>query len=271
MSIRTKLLSSFLFITLLILIMLVTQQLFTIKEKDLLQQIVVEHEISAQLSALSTAAQKIRRYEKEYFIYVQNPNKREKYAGEFSDASDEIQQHLNQLKTIYTNSGKQQSLETLKEWEDAASFYTGGFNQLTRRVLSGEITSVLGANQAIQEYKNRFRVLLSGTSESIKNQYQLATQKAKRITEYQETSSLIFIAISTLSLIIALVMSFRVPAGIVNPLRQLTEVANGLSKGKVKDSGDIGGSIEIEELAKSIKRMQAATMGLLKRVRESKA
>lgn len=271
MSIRSKLLFSFLFMTLLIVILFATRHFFSIKEDSLIREIVLEHEISTHLSGLSTAAQKIRRYEKEYFIYVQNPEKRNKYASEFSEALEEINNHITELKTVYTRSNKNTALTILSEWKNATDYYANGFDTLNKQVQNNEIKGVLEANNAIQNYKNRFRVVLSGTTESIQNQYELATFKAERIKRYQDTSSLIFAVIAAISVLVALVMSFLVPAGIVKPLKQLTDIANGISKGKVNDSVEVKGSIEIEDLAKSIRRLQSATLGLLKRLQTAKS
>lgn len=270
MSIRAKLLSSFLFLTLLIVIQFVTSQFFAVKENELIREIVIEHEISAQLSGLSSAAQKIRRFEKEYFIYVQDSIKREKYFKEFGEAKDEINGYISRLKQIFSKSRKASQISVLSVWEIATKIYTDGFENLNQRVKDGEITEVLQANTAIQEPKNKFRVVLSGTAESIENQYQLAETKAERITQYKSTSSMISIVVSGISVIVALLVSFQVPASIVKPLKQLTDIANSISKGQVNQSIEISGSREIVNLAKSIERLQVATLGLLKRVQSAK-
>lgn len=266
MSIRSKLLFSFLLVASMIVAMFAVRQYFSIKEGELIREIVLEHEISTQLSGLSTSAQKIRRYEKEYFIYVGDPEKRQKYAGEFSEARAEINQYVSRLKTIYTSSNKKDALKALSQWEDAIRYYSDGFEVLNQRVISGEINGVLEANKAIQEYKNRFRIVLSGSTESIHENYRIATEKAERIKQYQDASSFIFGAISALSVLVALLMSFMVPASIVKPLKQLTSIAEGISKGKMGNVDEVKGSVEIENLAKSIKRLQIATLGLLKRL-----
>ena len=270
MSIRAKLLSSFLFLTLLIVIQFVTSQFFAVKENELIREIVIEHEISAQLSGLSSAAQKIRRFEKEYFIYVQDSIKREKYFKEFGEAKDEINGYISRLKQIFSKSRKASQISVLSVWEIATKIYTDGFENLNQRVKDGEITEVLQANTAIQEPKNKFRVVLSGTAESIENQYQLAETKAERITQYKSTSSMISIVVSGISVIVALLVSFQVPASIVKPLKQLTDIANSISKGQVNQSIEISGSREIVNLARSIERLQVATLGLLKRVQSAK-
>ena len=266
MSIRAKLFISFLTISALIMTLFVVRQYFSVKEAELVRELVVDHEISAQLSGLSTAAQKIRRYEKEYFIYVQNPKKRAKYAGEFADAKNEIEIHIRRLQGIYSANQRNGELGKLQVWQDATRFYAGGFELITRAVESGKITGVIQANTAIQKYKNEFRVVLSGAEESIRNQYQLATAKSGLISDYQYTAALVFMVIAVFSLGLSLFMSFQVPASVVKPLKKMTMVADAISKGQLNDSVDIKGSAEIEDLASSIKRLQTATLGLLKRL-----
>ena len=270
MSIRAKLFVSFLTISALIMTLFVVRQYFSVKEAELVRELVVDHEISAQLSGLSTAAQKIRRYEKEYFIYVQNPKKRAKYAGEFADAKVEIETHIRRLQGIYSTNRRDSELSKLQVWQDATRFYAGGFELITRAVESGKITGVLEANAAIQKYKNEFRVVLSGAEESIRNQYQLATAKSGRISDYQYTAALVFMVIAVFSLGLSLFMSFQVPASVVKPLKKMTMVANAISKGQLNDSVDIKGSAEIEDLASSIQRLQTATLGLLKRLQNAR-
>lgn len=270
MSIRAKLFFSFLFIALMILVLFVVRQHYSIKEAELVHEIILDHKISSQLAGLSSASQKIRRFEKEFFIYVNNPEKRNKYAGQFNETNEEINQFLEQLISIYTTYKYDTSSIALAEWAAALKYYADGFNTLVERVQNGEIINVIDANSAIQDYKNRFRLVLAGTDKAIKQQYLLATEKADLIKQYQSNSSTIFIVISTLSFLIAIFMSFFVPASIVKPLKQLTDIANRISKGQVKAMTDVKGSVEIENLSKSIQRLQLATLGLLKRLQTVK-
>ena len=270
MSIRARLFVSFLTISAMILTLFVVRQYFSLKEAELVRELVVDHEISVQLAGLSAAAQKIRRYEKEYFIYVQNPGKRANYAGEFADANDEIEGYLKLLQGIYSAHGRLGELAKLQAWQDATRIYAGGFERIADAVEGGQITGVLEANAAIQEYKNEFRVVLSGTEESIRTQYDLAAAKSDRISAYQYTATLVFTIVAILSLALSLFMSIQVPASIVKPLKKMTLVANAISKGQLNDAVDIRGSAEIEDLAGSIKRLQTATLGLLKRLQNTR-
>ena len=81
---------------------------------------------------------------------------------------------------------------------------------------------------------------------------------------------MIFIVVATTSVIVALIMAFQVPASIARPLKQLTDIANRISKGEVDQHIKISGSHEIVTLAKSIERLQVATLGLLRRLQSSR-
>ncbi len=270
MSIRSKLLISFLFLTLLLLTHFIIGYYFTQREHDLVKEMANEHNISHQLSQLAILAQKIRRYEKEYFIYLQNTPKRRKYFKDFSDARNEINNILSGLKNTYSKLGKKLDLNRLAAWKISTLSYTAGFEKINEEVMNGIITDVAEANGAIKESKNNFRSVLSGSMDAIDESFRSSKNKAKLIQDFGATSSLISSSIALISVFIGLVMAFQVPASIIRPLKELSEVANSISKGNLNEKVDIVGSPEIVDLSKSIQRLQTATLGLLKRVQISR-
>ncbi|MBT3205330.1 MAG: HAMP domain-containing protein [Gammaproteobacteria bacterium] len=270
MSIRSKLLISFLFLTLLLLTHFIIGYYFTQREHDLVKEMANEHNISHQLSQLAISAQKIRRYEKEYFIYLQNTPKRRKYFKDFSDARNEINNILSSLKNTYSKLGKKLDLNRLAAWKISTLSYTAGFEKINEEVMNGIITDVAEANGAIKESKNKFRSVLSGSMDAIDESFRSSKNKAKLIQDFGATSSLISSSIALISVFIGLVMAFQVPASIIRPLKELSEVANSISKGNLNEKVDIVGSPEIVDLSKSIERLQTATLGLLKRVQITK-
>lgn len=266
MPIRTKLLFSFLLLTILILVQFVVSYYFSQKEYELVQQIIREHDISNQLSGLAQAAQKIRRYEKEYFIYVQNEEKRDKYFESFQKTRQEINRFIALLKKKYpsANQGRQQRI--LAEWSEITEFYASGFEKVHEQVLSGEISGIIEANAAIKDAKNRFRVVLSGSRDEINQQLKRAKSEANQVYQYLDRSSLIFTVVTDVSILIGLFISFQVPRSIARPIKELTEISDNISKGRMNKPVKVSGSREIEELAKSIERLRVATQGLLKRL-----
>jgi methyl-accepting chemotaxis protein len=268
MQIRARLLASFLFLTLLIAFQFVTTSYVAHEQDDLLRQMVHEHELSNKLSALALAAHKIRRFEKEYFIYVTDEEKRNAYYLEFQAARGDIEKYLRALRTIYTLDGDSAELERLTTWQMAAAYYTESFEIVHREVLSGRMTTAFEANAAIKEGKNRFRELLTGAEQAIDRQLELARDNASRINAYQDDSMSVFSIVTAVSLLLALVISLRVPRSICKPLRDLTELADGISKGRINVPVKVTGSQEIEELSKSVERLRIAVRGLLLRVQK---
>lgn len=125
------------------------------------------------LSKLQVEAEKLRRYEKEMFIYVAVADKRTGYVKEFDTTYDKM---LVLLDTMLVPSGKafndEERVEMLK-WKQAAAFYGNEFALLARKAdaaVSAAATPEQRAaltvqfNTAIGPGKDRVRELLNGTA-----------------------------------------------------------------------------------------------------------
>lgn len=124
------------------------------------------------LARTQVEAERMRRFEKEMFIYAALPEKRKGYVKEFNEANGRL---LTLLDTMLAPSGKafdDAEREEIGRWKNAAVFYVNQFDSIARRAdetplasLNGEQRSALtlAYNDAITEGKNRFRDLLSGT------------------------------------------------------------------------------------------------------------
>lgn len=270
MAIRTKLLLSFLLLTILLVMQFFVSHHFSVKEDQLVRQIIEEHNISHQLSGLVQAAQKIRRYEKEYFIYVQNPQKRDEYYRDFQITRQEIDATLVGLKIAHARSKHAGQQGRVAEWAAATEYYAEGFEQVHQKVLNGDIVNTFQANAAIKDAKNRFRVVLSGSHEAINEQLARARAEAEQIFDYGEQSSLIFTIVTDVSILIGLFISFRVPKTITRPMTELATIAEGISRGRINKPVKMSGSREIVELAESIERLRVAAQGLLTRLKAAR-
>ena len=271
MTVRAKLTFTLLFMTMLMLVLFTTEQFISSKQTSLLQQMVMEHEISAQLVGLSSAAKQVKRYEKEYITHVDNPTMREIYAGQFNDTGSEISQFIAKLKKMYAQSGKTTALNRLATWETSSLFYINGFNEVHRKVMGGKITGSARAASAIAEFNKGFKAVDNGTAGAIVEQYKLAATKADNITGYQRDSASIFFTVAGVCVLLGLILSYWVPASVSKPIRYLTEMAHHISKGKVDDDILVGGSAEFKDLGKSMQRLQITTDGLMQRVKNAQA
>jgi hypothetical protein len=127
---------------------------------------------AGQLSKLQVEGEKLRRYEKEMFIYVADTGKRKGYMKEFDNSYGKM---LVLLDSMLLPSGPYFSDEERKqilEWKQAAVFYAGEMTSLAARADASDASTLtseqrigltLQYNEGIKAGKDRFRSLLGGT------------------------------------------------------------------------------------------------------------
>lgn len=127
---------------------------------------------ASMLSRLQVEGEKMRRYEKELFIYVAVPDKRDGYAKEFDGAYTRLLALTNDMLAPSGSAFTDAERTDIAKWKQAATFYGGEFANLVRRA-QGTNTATLtneqrlglsvAYNEDIKAGKDRFRELLSGT------------------------------------------------------------------------------------------------------------
>jgi hypothetical protein len=130
----------------------------------------VKHNFAAAglLSKLQVQAERMRRYEKEMFIYAAVADKRAKYVKEFDDAHTKLLDLQNQaLASQHKGFTDADRAEVLK-WAEATTFYT---NEFRRTATSAELSTAAQAteltiklNTDIGPGKDRFRSVLEGAT-----------------------------------------------------------------------------------------------------------
>lgn len=125
------------------------------------------------LSRLQVEGERMRRYEKEMFIYVAVPDKRAGYVKEFREAYDKA---LAVLDTMLAPSGPyftDADRQKIAQWKAASAFYYGEFDRLAVRAEGMSFATMtpeqragltVQYNDGIKAGKDRFRDLLNGTA-----------------------------------------------------------------------------------------------------------
>ncbi len=142
------------------------------------------------LSRLQVEGEKMRRYEKEMFIYVADSGKRAGYLKEFDAAYTKMLTLLDTMLlpsgTVFTEEERQQILT----WKQAAVFYAGEFGSLGRKAQAIQASALtpeqrvgltVEYNDAIKAGKDRFRELLGGTDKMRTAKEEAAQQIATEI------------------------------------------------------------------------------------------
>jgi hypothetical protein len=137
-------------------------------ERDIAQAVKHNFAAAGLLSKLQVQAERMRRYEKEMFIYAAVADKRVKYVKEFDDAHTKLLDLQNQALASQHKGFTDADRAEMLKWAEATTFYTNEFRrtattaELSTAAQAAELTVKL--NNDIGPGKDRFRSLLDGAT-----------------------------------------------------------------------------------------------------------
>ncbi len=132
------------------------------------------------LQRIQLGGERLRRFEKEMFIYVDVPDKREGYVKEFDGAYQQLLRDLDEALAPSNPAFTDPERAEMLKWKAAANTYSTAFDQLTaaaRQNDRGEKSAAAAAgvaggprstkdfNVAITNGKDAFRLLLKGSED----------------------------------------------------------------------------------------------------------
>lgn len=124
------------------------------------------------LSRVQIEAERMRRFEKEMFIYAAAGDNRAKYVKEFDEAHRRLLALMNEAAApSHKGFSDEERIEMLK-WLEATAFYSHEFRRIAVQLDNGSLGAAgdakgeltLTANKLIGAGKDRFRTLLDGTA-----------------------------------------------------------------------------------------------------------
>lgn len=145
---------------------------------------------AGMLSKLQVEGEKMRRYEKEAFIYVSDAARRKGYMKEFDGAYGKLLVHLDNMLLPSSPYFNDDERKEVLAWKEAAVFYAGEMSALATRADSLDGASMAAEqragltvqfNEGIKAGKDRFRALLGGTEKMRTAKEEAAQQIAAEI------------------------------------------------------------------------------------------
>ena len=239
---------------------------FSGKSALLINQAIDANDASNAVGRLAIEGQKLRRYEKEYFIYADNPKKREKYSSEWQESYAKLKEGL-ALLLSHESSWSESDKAKADTWDDSLNAYASGFHKVEAAVTGGIIQGTLDANKAIQDAKNQFRVFLKGTAAEVETKLGEARHASTQLQDNFANVQKLLIGLSFTGLLIGAVILFTIPGSIARPITELTESVTDISKGNITRPVSVRGSHEVKALAESVERLRVAVKGLMTNVK----
>lgn len=225
------------------------------------------------LSELAITGQAIRRYEKEYFIYHDEPQGRTKYAKEWGDTYRKIEK---QLAAMEANRDKVFSKEDLAEfgsWAGDLVVYGSEMRKIMESVETEGVQFATGANPTrevnarIKAGKDRFANLLNGAVKMESRKAKEAFESSRLVKENFERLDLMLLGTVVAGVLLVAFLVLTLPRAITAPIASLVHAADTMSKGKLEYSIDSAGITEFQMLERALERMRITQLAMLERMR----
>jgi HAMP domain-containing protein len=268
-------------------------------ERDVIDNVEKNTVATSQLGELAIIAQQMRRYEKEYFVYVTNAERRESYIKEWSGAADKMSKILQTMRANAQNAFSPEDQGKISSWVSAADFYSaemkkifalvnerqGQISAATAATVAASTTATKGTtvapasaaaamyspvevNSMIGPGKDRLSgVLIKGVSEmsEAKTKATLALPAATRDGFNKLWTGVM--ATVVVGLLAAIFLAIKLPSAISKPIATLSEAVDRVSKGELDKAIDVAAPTEFTMLTGAIERMRVAQRALVQRMR----
>lgn len=263
---------------------------------------------TSELGSLAVLAQQIRRYEKEYFVYVGNKEKRDTYEREWRDALGKIDATLARMKTGSDGAFTAKDIEQVAAWSDASAFYAAEMQKIFLAVAErsvnvqvnkeasaaaapvvpagsaakpGAVRPVEAAlpapavyrsvevNEMIKAGKDRFSADLIKSVAAMDQAKTADTLALAGVAEKMFNNVLTGVMITVvIGVIVALLLSISLPGMVTKTIDGLSAAAQEMSMGNLQKAYDSGGVTEFTQLAEALNRMRLGQQALVERLQK---
>ncbi|HEX9024330.1 MAG TPA: methyl-accepting chemotaxis protein [Geobacteraceae bacterium] len=174
----------------------------------------------------------LRRFEKDIFINIDNPEKVKEYYAKWNEAREKVAQRIADLEKVAALAKDRESVKSVK---DNLALYVAGFNGVYGRITDGRLTGTAAANKAVSEFKDAIHQMESAAT-------QLAREGNKRMEEDEgevlvksrHTVSIMLI-IGIVSIVVGALLSVLITRHLIGQLGgepvQIAEIARRVADG----------------------------------------
>lgn len=262
----------------------------------------INTQVAAKLSKLAILAQQIRRYEKEYFIYITDIQQRTKYMGEWTQVSQQMQSLLNELQANKEALLTANEVEDIKPWQEAHLFYHAEMKKifiltdqqnsqenLTLQAVTAPNSALLSSSTTSRDGKNKIaapdlltafeanrliapgkdklsNVLLKGVNDLYAAKINEVLALTGVINLGLSDLAIIFLGIVGLGIILIIVLMLTLPKSLLSSLNKLSIATEALSKGDTTLPVESGNVKEFAGLAASLERLRLAQQLFMERL-----
>jgi len=270
MTLRKKLITGYLLLGSFLAVQAGVSFYFNDEAKELADQAIeTNFEASLRLSDLTILAQKMRRYEKEAFIYVAAADRRDRYIDAWGRAFGSSTESLEQMIANQDGIYSPEDVLAMQRWRDGLSKYGWEFRKIAEKMAEPKFLKdkpETTANEMIRAGKEQLAPLLREAPWMGKRKREHAQQLRGQIESNYHTAEVIYMVITVLGLLVTGIIVFGLPGQIAGTLQTLIEKTERMSLGNLSEKIELTTVPEFDRLARALQRIQATNGALLERL-----
>ncbi|MEI6128067.1 MAG: methyl-accepting chemotaxis protein, partial [Pseudomonadota bacterium] len=194
----------------------------------------------------------LRRYEKDIFINIASPEKREEYFKKWQEQRDRIEKRIADLEKAVN---EQQDRETVKALKDNMAQYAAGFNKVYNLTEAGQITTTQEANTAIGQYKDATHKMESLAKDfADKGEKRMEEDKGSLIVFIKKVSTALLL-IMLAGFVLAVLLGVVITRIITLPLHKAVDMIKAMASGDLSADIAVTQKDEVGMLAEAMRTM----------------
>jgi methyl-accepting chemotaxis protein len=230
------------------------------------QGVEIDGRMNRLASQIAVQTLLVRRYEKDFFLNLNDADTRASYEEQWQRADSNLTQAIEAFAAEATNAADQQQAAA---WRTALSRYEEGFAQIKRAIVVGSITTPQAANDALTPVKDHVRTLTDSALEVAQHKA-AAAQQAESATDDGITSvTWQLLTIIALVLVVGVVWSIIFPGRLMRPIAALQLATNQLASGNLTARVDLVRNDELGLLASSFNHMAESLQSMTSQVQQA--
>jgi methyl-accepting chemotaxis protein len=180
----------------------------------------------------------LRRFEKDTFINLAQPEKVLEYKKKWEDSLDGARSAITKAQKLATSEQNSQ----LKSLSDSLDQYAKGFAEVDAQVIAGQFTNTGEANLAFAKYKDPVRALSEHLTELAKNAIKNVNDIEGKVDNIKSEKIRISIILMSIAIAIGIAAALMIIKSVTTPLNEMQNDIDQIDR-----SGEIGRRLKIRQ------------------------
>lgn len=202
-------------------------------------------------SDLEARTLNLRRYEKDIFLNVADPEKVAEYAAKWKSAHTEALANLDALQKL----SSAEDVSSIESMRRDLSTYATGFEGVLDGIEARKILTPADANEAMTPFKDDIRRLDTVSSEFAAKNVQRMNAKGQTVLDAESRTRMTMWVICIAGIIVVFAMTVLITRSITSPILEVVALANKLAEGQNDFNVPERGNDETGMLLTAMKKM----------------